>query len=473
MEMVRMLSRRRGLVLTALTLSFAITGCKVTSNGDGDGDGDDGEGGGDNNASVAPFFLPTGEPDNTSAPTVEVDSEGGIHAVYPAYAGGNAYYAYCAADCSGADDVAVVELPTEGTTANAMIALDGNGRPQVLLSTFSKVYYAAPNGDPTDAASWRMAIVLDHDSEKEVTGEAFALDSEGRPRFMMHTYVAYLGIGQDAPETHYVTCDSDCFDAASWHAYKVADQIWQSSKLQFGDDGSIHLATVASVADENGLTTDIGAYVRCNGNCTAAESWVGTGLMPAYSSEVEAVQMRPAMTMDLTSDAKPRIAMISDASGSKNLVYFECNGDCTDPNAWAGTILLDGSEIGPGVDLALDNEDRPRIAHTFNYNIGIAHCSTASCTAESSPWDVATVEISSDMDPDEIFLWDNCNVAAWFLHTPSIALDAGGNPRVGYQARDISGGWSNPDPNKPDCVAGTDMTWSRLAVMQNLLAGAL
>ena len=47
-----------------------------------------------------------------------------------------------------------------------------------------------------------------------------------------------------------------------------------------------------------------------------------------------------------------------------------------------------------------------------------------------------------------------------------IALDASGHARVGYQARDISGGWSNPNPEtEPDCVAGTDMTWSRLAIM--------
>ena len=57
------------------------------------------------------------------------------------------------------------------------------------------------------------------------------------------------------------------------------------------------------------------------------------------------------------------------------------------------------------------------------------------------------------------------HVATWTLHSPSIALDAHGEPRVGYQARDISGGLDNPDPTKPDCEAGTDMTWSRLALM--------
>lgn len=71
------------------------------------------------------------------------------------------------------------------------------------------------------------------------------------------------------------------------------------------------------------------------------------------------------------------------------------------------------------------------------------------------------------MKPDEISLYENCTVGAWFLHSPSIALTNPGKARVGYQARDISGGWESPDPaTKADCRAGTDMTWSRLAVMQ-------
>jgi hypothetical protein len=34
----------------------------------------------------ARFFLPTGEPTNTSAPTVELDGQGNMHLIYPAYA---------------------------------------------------------------------------------------------------------------------------------------------------------------------------------------------------------------------------------------------------------------------------------------------------------------------------------------------------------------------------------------------------
>ena len=34
-------------------------------------------------------------------------------------------------------------------------------------------------------------------------------------------------------------------------------------------------------------------------------------------------------------------------------------------------------------------------------------------------------------------------------------------------AHGISGGVSRPDPTKPACRAGTDMTWSRLSVMKS------
>ncbi len=48
-----------------------------------------------------------------------------------------------------------------------------------------------------------MNEILDHESKNEVSGEAFALDSQGNPRFLMHVYRAYLGVGQDDPFTWY------------------------------------------------------------------------------------------------------------------------------------------------------------------------------------------------------------------------------------------------------------------------------
>jgi hypothetical protein len=412
------------------------------------------------------FFLPTGDPDNTSAPTIELDAAGGIHAVYPAYGGGSAYYAYCAPGCQGAQDVALVRLETDSAVANVMIALDGSGHPQLLLSSFADIYYARCEGDCTDAAAWSITDILKHDNHREVTGEAFALDPQGRPRFVMHTYVAYLGIGQEAPETHYVTCDGPCDDAASWGAHRISDQIWQSSHLRFDADGRAHLATVATVPGEGGaLPRDVAAYVLCEGDCTREENWVGSALMPAFSSPSDIVTMRPAIAMALTATGAPRIVVLGqDDDGLRNVAYLACDEACTTAT-WNGTILSQTEDIGPGVDIALDDADRPRLVYTFDFNIALASCDDDACESADAPWELVPVERGGDLPPDEIFLWPNCNVGAWFLHSPSLAIDGGGRPRVGYQARDLSGGWTNPDPTVPDCQAGTDLTWSRLALV--------
>jgi hypothetical protein len=101
--------------------------------------------------------------------------------------------------------------------------------------------------------------------------------------------------------------------------------------------------------------------------------------------------------------------------------------------------------------------------------IALAYCDEEHCAAPDAKWDLTKVEYGGDMKPDDIFLYANCNVAAWFLQDPSLALTADGRAIVGYQARDISGGWQPPaDPKKPRCRAGTDMTWARMAVLKGV-----
>ncbi len=189
--------------------------------------------------------------------------------------------------------------------------------------------------------------------------------------------------------------------------------------------------------------------------------------MKPYENNVAVVDMKPMVSLALTKNGEPRLAVLgTDDAGAKNLLYFECNENCTEDN-WVGSLLSNHEEIEQGLDLALDAQDRPRLVYTLDFNIGLLYCDDDVCGGPESTWDLTKVELGGEMDPDEIFLWDNCNVGAWFLHGPSVAITPSGEPRVGYQARDISGGYSNPDPTKPDCVAGTDMTWSRLAVMSS------
>lgn len=432
-----------------------------------DNGGSAGSGTPNGNVSASRFFLPTGEPDNTAAPSLEVDALGGTHAVYPAYAGGNAYYAYCGPNCSGQSDVKVVMLPTDGTVANAMLALDSSGHPRVLLSSFQKVYYASCDSGCTNVSGWKLDEILDHDGDREVSGEALALDHNGHPRFLMHTYRAFLGIGQKPPKTFYATCDAACGTAASWTYSEIAQEIWEGTTLRFDRSGRAHIATVIDINEGEKAGQKLSAYLECQGACTGKDDWNGIGFIKPYESQIEAVTMKPTVSLALTRTGAPRVVVLGENEGKpKNIIYFQCDEDCTHDN-WQGTVVSDHDKIDAGLDLALDANDHPRLVYTLNYNIGLAYCDTEPCGGPTANWDLTKVELSGDIPADEIFLWENCTIGAWFLHSPSLALTKDGKPRVGYQARDISGGVTQPDPTKPRCTAGTDMTWSRLSLMSS------
>ena len=71
--------------------------------------------------------------------------------------------------------------------------------------------------------------------------------------------------------------------------------------------------------------------------------------------------------------------------------------------------------------------------------------------------------MSNDIPEDQIILYTNCTISAWFLRYPSLALGKDGQPRVAYVAEDISGGFSRPDPDptKPPCRARPTSSLSR------------
>lgn len=311
-------------------------------------------------------------------------------------------------------------------------------------------------------------MILDHGGLREVTGKALALDPAGRPRFVMHTYKAYLGVGQKTPETLWASCDSGCEKPSAWTFSKISNQMWRASQLRFDATGRAHLATVANVdRTEYSSGKEMGAYVTCASDCGREDSWQGTALSLAFESSVEAIDMPPAISLALTRANQPRIVMLGmfEETRKRNITYFACDSDCAG-KGWTGSVLSDIEKVNAGIDLRLDANDRPRFVHTLSYDIVLAKCDEARCEAPEAKWDLVKVESGSEMKPDEIFLYTNCTVAAWFLHSPSLALTKDGRARVGYQARDISGGMKNPDPaKKPDCRAGTDMTWSRMALL--------
>ena len=130
----------KSLMITLLVVGLAACGGAAVPGGPhvpGEPpDGGDGGNGGDEAIASSRFFLFTGDDvRNTADPTIEVDADGGVHVLLPANAVGDAFYAYCPADCASQDAVSVAALPTVGTVINAMLTLDATGRPHALLST--------------------------------------------------------------------------------------------------------------------------------------------------------------------------------------------------------------------------------------------------------------------------------------------------------------------------------------------------
>lgn len=432
-----------------------------------EGSGGGGGGGGTAGAPAAGgkrFFLPTGaEVRNTGNPSIETDAAGTLHMAYPAYAVGDAFYATCAAGCASDAEVKVVPFATQGTALNVMLALGPDQKPRVLISTANRVYYAACSGDCADAASWSLDVIVEHGGDREVSGEAFAIAPNGKPAFVMHSYRAFGGIGEPPPATWYAECDgASCGDPGAWKLSKIADQVWQESTLRFDSSGKPRLGTVATVVDAGGKQ-DVGAYVECTGDCSLEDGWQGASLALAYSNRwVEEID--PAISLALTKQGGARMLLLGkNQSGRRNLTYLSCDGSCTSDQSWSGGVLIESDLIGAGVDLVLDAADRPRFVYAPDWTVLLGSCDE-NCTAPDAPWKLATVELDSDIPTDQIFPYWNCHVAGWRLRHPSLALAPNGAPRVVYRAEDISApGTPPPDPTKPTCHAGPDMTLTRFA----------
>lgn len=408
------------------------------------------------------FFLPTPNSTNTVAPRVLVDKNGSVHAAYPAYAGGRAFYAYCRSDCARPASFQVVELDVGDSIANVALALTSEGKPRLVLSEFDKVYYATCDAQCGTRGAWSVTPVFDHDNSMEVTGQALALDSSGRPRFLMHTYVALLGIGQKEPKTMLASCDANCNTSENWRFDVVSQDIWQYPDMRVDAQGRTHVAAAQVVFQDNVPTDKLATHFLCDANCSAASAWQSVPLAILFEDTV----VKPSLSLSLTPAGGARVALViedNDAStpDGRYLAYAECDGDC-ELEDWRAVLISQNRAIRSGVSLALDG-GKPRVAFTLDYNIGIYQCD-ANCT--DSDWQLTEVEFARNLPADDIFLFPGCSAGAWFLDSPSLTIAADHSLRVGYRAYDVSGATQPPlDPTKPRCKTGLDFTWARLATL--------
>ena len=81
-----------------------------------------------------------------------------------------------------------------------MLAMGPDGKPRILLSTLSQIFYATCDGDCTRRDAWNLSRLAKHAGNFEVSGEAFAIAPDGTPAFLMHIWRAKI-YGQKPPAT--------------------------------------------------------------------------------------------------------------------------------------------------------------------------------------------------------------------------------------------------------------------------------
>lgn len=416
------------------------------------------------------FLIPTPDIElPTSHPTLAVDAMGGVHVAFTPESATQenptrpAYYAYCPANCSGPE--AFTRLHLGDGVEFASLALTPTGQPRLLLRKRAQSAYLFQfwqcDSDCTNLAQWHSGDVGAAYARPvgwvEEFIHAFALDNQGRPRFV------YYDNGADYEDPHwgafYAYCNADCTTAANWQETRLLDDTDAGEfDLAFGPNGQPRLAWTTSNSET--ITQQL-VYAECEQNCHLVVNWSAIVVADTVSASVTHWAVFDLAT---ASTGKPRLALytgtgVGGSLAANSLYYLACDAaECAADQAWSALRLLPATQGEDGVALALDGQNRPRIAYhaplAAGFGLFYAWCNANDCATATQGWQAQEMEASEEIDAElPIPPWPGCafpqcnppvppcTMSFWDGGVrPALALDAGGHPRIAYDADHRQGG---------------------------------
>jgi hypothetical protein len=387
--------------------------------------------------------------------------KGGMHFAYFAYRpleqNPRAYYSYCpgapASACANPASWRTVALGQ--AVDEVQLALTPAGQPRLLIRSINEVSnriytYAACDSRCTEASRWAMAEVATttdvDESEWDLPQRSFALDHQGRPRFVYYTG----GIGDPRKGAFYAYCDAGCTTSSNWFETQISlsdgyeSEIFRSPALAFTSDNQPRLVTMIFMGGEGSAIH----YLACDNACDDRASWQRTFLLERGWG--------PLATWDLELDGndRPRVAIyqegLDDGSGDQ-LIYGWCDNDCLVEENWQGALVGLPQHDGETPDLELDQQGRPRIAYHAAGAAGLGYlwCNSA-CETNTAQWQQMIVEDNDVLDQTfPLPVPIGCDQASWSGgFRPALVLDAQGNPRIATDAHWLMRCWYE-DPNDP------------------------
>jgi hypothetical protein len=406
--------------------------------------------------------FPQGDIDETESAAMAVDAAGGMHIAYRVRVADidnpPAYYGYCPAPAATCIDPAawhMVMFP--GQVQQVELALTPAGKPRLLYKTTNYTgganadyNYAECNGDCTDPNAWAVADVAATAEVDTSTGDVahreFALDPQGRPRFIFYTDTFGPANGGVPRTLYYMACDANCTNPNSWTATDLNPShnydIFSHPVLAFTAQGQPRVLTERVTS--GGVPTNI-HYMACDTTCTNVFNWMQLPLFPrGYGTN-------PSWDLAINAQGGLRVAFYqgtSTNSSTERLFYIWCDANCLNSNAWFGQLLMnDGNGENP--DLALDGQGRPRIAYNDVNGAGLGYlwCNTV-CESGSGTWTTKIAESSDLLDATfPLGTIPSCDRVSWAgAAKPQLALDAAGNAYVGYVAQRLIRCYSGTPP---------------------------
>ena len=399
----------------------------------------------------------------TSNASIQVDGRGGMHLAYYYYepindgAPTSGVYLYCPSNCEKASRWTGVGL---GEQVNEIqLQLTPAGQPRLIYRTPSQsrpngsdYFYASCDQSCTNPGQWQVMYLtsnsgiglIDFGKDDGLPQRYFALDPQGRPRFIYNDGVTgHLG-------TYYAFCDDDCIDPVNWFETRINKdngnqgpyryEKFSYPALAFSPQGQPRIvADGVSLQDEFYLY-----YLACDGGCDVEDNWYNLPLAERGSG------VKVSYDIALDAAGRPRVAFYQGAllgGQGDQLFYAWCNDACANDASWQGYDLGLTQSDGQGPDLELDGAGRPRLAYGLYHagGLGYSWCNS-NCESTGATWQHQVVETRANL----LAAWSvayppHCNEGLWDGLTPTLSLDGAGQPRIAYDTTYYARCIYNPD----------------------------
>jgi hypothetical protein len=396
-----------------------------------------------------------------------VDAKGGIHLAFNVSnekhednpPGSPALYTYCpgpATACADPSKWSTLVSFTERVN-QVQVAVTRDGRPRLLLGrnrtdqNWTEYIYFACEQQCSNPDNWAGLIIAQPAGielfEYDNPQHSFALDSQGRPRFVYAN-----GWGNGKPNAiHYTYCDAaDCTEPGSW----------LSGVMMTGPQYHTLSIDYASLAFD-GIKPRVVTRMNLSGSsigtfyfaCDEAECYQDFHWNRAQLVHPEGKQWA---NWDLALDAagRPRVALYEAAPidihvGGK-LYYAACDDICTVEDNWQLTQIASGE--GKNVDLAIDAAGRAHMVYDAGQRgaIGEVWCD-ANCSS-STQWQRRILERSEQLmqefAPASPLSCDQ-EERAWLDAIPTVAFDSQGRLVVAYDVKNVVVCYYDQGPGQP------------------------